>query len=366
VPLPKLENDDAAVRSLKEYRNALKALGGLGGLAVGAASAQNEEDPTSRGLGLQFEGYGLDQPTAEAIYEACARGDAAALRAAFNPLLGEEDFPAPPPAPEEDLTPRGKGAKSKGGGKGGKKQEEEEPPPPEPVSLPAGSWKMVDAFGLPPLAHVASGGDVDLARLLLRGGSSVDTAGRTCGRTPLHFAAASQHVDMCVLLLDVGAEVLAQTAEGLTALHISCEAGDAGAAQALLDRGAQTEVVDYAGRTSLMAAAAEGHDEVVDLLVDAGADLGARDNNGWSALHHACGGKHTEAALALVEAGASVGVVSKGGRSLRHLDSDLAEECEEAAAAYRERKAAEAAAAEAAAEAEMQELEVKPAKGKKK
>eukprot|EP00966_Prymnesium_polylepis_P190417 4412590-Prymnesium_polylepis.1 len=52
MPLPKLENDDAAVRSLKEYRNALKALGGLGGLAVGAASAQNEEDPTSRGLGL--------------------------------------------------------------------------------------------------------------------------------------------------------------------------------------------------------------------------------------------------------------------------------------------------------------------------
>jgi ankyrin repeat protein len=111
------------------------------------------------------------------------------------------------------------------------------------------------------------------------------------------------------------------------------------------------DAVDGIGQTPLMLAAAEGHALVCVFLLERGADLGARDDNSWSALHHAVDADQTDAALALVAAGAAVDDLTKGGRSLKHLNYALGEQCEEAA---------DMAAEVARAAEQVEEIEVTP------
>jgi ankyrin repeat protein len=101
------------------------------------------------------------------------------------------------------------------------------------------------------------------------------------GRTPLHYAAAHGHHEVCTALADAGADVNAQDEDGETPLHYAIRRDQAAAAEFLLARDADTELRNEYGRTPLLLVAREtGNIEMARLLVAAGADVNVLDRFG--------------------------------------------------------------------------------------
>ncbi|KAF3702663.1 Ankyrin repeat domain-containing protein 63 [Channa argus] len=105
------------------------------------------------------------------------------------------------------------------------------------------------------------------------------------------------------LLLQKGASVNYQDANGRTALSYACEKGYLDAVKILVRNNADPEIEDSCGNTSLMYAAAAGHSSVVDFLVRAFKRLGLQINRqnkvGNSAVEVAKFLGHTECFFAL-------------------------------------------------------------------
>ena len=86
-------------------------------------------------------------------------------------------------------------------------------------------------------------------------GSKIASTPDGKGRTPMHAAAYSDHLE---------------------SLHM------------LLSHGGSVNQTDDAGRTTLMYAAMSGHCGAIDVLLENGAGLGALDSENNTALHFAC------------------------------------------------------------------------------
>jgi ankyrin repeat protein len=91
------------------------------------------------------------------------------------------------------------------------------------------------------------------------------------GKTALFHAAKNGDGDMCVLLLEHGAEVDAVAQDKSTPLMAACEGGHAEAAHALLAKGAKWDTANDTGNTVISLAAKSGSYECVQLLLAAGA-----------------------------------------------------------------------------------------------
>jgi ankyrin repeat protein len=158
-------------------------------------------------------------------------------------------------------------------------------------------------------------GDLDLLGQLLDGGANPDAPLRTpilaryhnvgdnqlgAGATPLMRAAKSRDVAVMRMLLDAGADIRHQSANGATALLFAATppkppAGSSApivsdkagldAVTLCLDRGAPVNATNAAGQTALhLAAQAGAADPVVKLLLARGADPALRDRQGRAAL----------------------------------------------------------------------------------
>ncbi len=102
------------------------------------------------------------------------------------------------------------------------------------------------------------------------------------GWTCLHFAADNDHLAICRLLIDKGAQVDAKSSGGWTPLHYA------------------------AGRNV----------EIVRLLCDSGADVEARNNDGWRPLHFAACYGHISVVKELVEErNAEINARDRGGET---------------------------------------------------
>lgn len=104
------------------------------------------------------------------------------------------------------------------------------------------------------------------------------------GKTALHVALSqgTQDTDIVELLLDHGANVNAQDANGNTPLFYA--ARNAELAKLLLARGAHVNTGDIRGSTSLHSAVWADNVAVIRLLLAHGADIDAQDNSGVSPL----------------------------------------------------------------------------------
>lgn len=105
------------------------------------------------------------------------------------------------------------------------------------------------------------------------------------------------------LLLQRGATVNSQDAEGRTALSYACEKGYLDAVKVLVRNNADPEMVDAWGNTALMYAAVAGHTPVVEFLVRAfkrlGLQIDRQNKAGNSAVEVAKFLGHTECIFAL-------------------------------------------------------------------
>ncbi|XP_057212118.1 ankyrin repeat domain-containing protein 39 [Triplophysa rosa] len=110
-------------------------------------------------------------------------------------------------------------------------------------------------------------GDLEKVRSFLRKGIDPNLRDQS-HYTALHYAGRAGHLSVCMLLLDCGACVNAQTRGGATPLHRSAYCGHVRVVKVLLDRGADPHLTDDDGTTPLHKAAEQKHLEVCELLVN--------------------------------------------------------------------------------------------------
>ena len=122
---------------------------------------------------------------------------------------------------------------------------------------------------------------------------------RTGGATTLMFAAYVGAVELVEDLVQRGADLRAQDAEGFSALMYAANAGQIQIARLLIEAGADVNQVDHEGSTALMFAAQHGHLNVVKQLLGAGADVSASRADGLAARDFADRNGHQRIAAIL-------------------------------------------------------------------
>jgi ankyrin repeat protein/HEAT repeat protein len=139
----------------------------------------------------------------------------------------------------------------------------------------AGSREAVDLLleaGANPvdgLVGAASRGDLELVKLLLAKGATVDQKAYS-GNTALHAAAGStENLETAQFLLQQGADVNARNELGKTPLHGAAYDGNLAVVRFLIGAGAAANIPDNEGATPLRLAAIEGKIDVYNVLLEA-------------------------------------------------------------------------------------------------
>jgi ankyrin repeat protein len=122
-----------------------------------------------------------------------------------------------------------------------------------------------DPSGRTPLHKAAATGKAEVGRLLVDAGA--EPLADTDGNTPLHVATWSIP---CPPILEVlhraGVDVNTQNADGATALHMAAGLGRSDDAEWLLKHGARTDLKEKWGRTPLDLARHAHHEGIEKLL----------------------------------------------------------------------------------------------------
>lgn len=140
-------------------------------------------------------------------------------------------------------------------------------------------------WGATPLHIAAYGGDVQMTRVLLENGASIDIVNRA-HKTPIHYAALMGHASMIEYLLQSGANVNAVDSIGTSALHQATLSGSLSSVKALVEGGANMQMRDMYQDTPLHNAAESNSLEVFIYLLTiyTGKFLGRPNDFGVTAL----------------------------------------------------------------------------------
>ena len=168
------------------------------------------------------------------------------------------------------------------------------------------------------------------------------------GLTPLMEAASGGYVEVGRVLLDKGADIAAAPVPSSrdTALTIAADKGHYRFVELLVQRGGAVDARNKKGQTALWLACSGGHTEVVQLLVAAHVDCDAQDNRKVSCLMAAFRRGHVKVVRWLVRHVAQFPSDTECQRFIAAVtDADLLKRCQqcmEAIMSAKERQAAEA------------------------
>ena len=171
-----------------------------------------------------------------------------------------------------------------------------------------------DSVGVTPLHRAAAGNHVEVCEFLVQCKANVNAVDRY-NETALKRAAYNGHIDVLAYLLDTGADLNHADGQNKMAIHHAAEQGHLQCVETLLELGASVnaEVTGYL--TPLHFAAMYGHTGVVRVLIGAGALVDAQGGqSNQAALHMAAEGGHTNTVRALLEEGADVLLEDSQGR----------------------------------------------------
>nr|XP_023030075.1 ankyrin repeat domain-containing protein 17-like [Leptinotarsa decemlineata] len=199
----------------------------------------------------------------------------------------------------------------------------------------------------------------EVVSLLLDRKANVEHRAKT-GLTPLMEAASGGYVDVGRVLLDKGADVNAIPVPSSrdTALTIAADKGHVRFVELLLCRGAQVEVKNKKGNSPLWLAANGGHQPVVELLYNVNADIDSQDNRKVSCLMAAFRKGHVKVVKWMVH---HVTQFPSDQEMMRYnstvSDKELLEKCHECVKIIRAAKETQAAKANKNASILLEELE---------
>ncbi|KEZ44894.1 hypothetical protein SAPIO_CDS2233 [Scedosporium apiospermum] len=143
-----------------------------------------------------------------------------------------------------------------------------------------------DHCGQTPLSFAAAMGHIDLCKALVKLGADVNHRDQIYGQTPLNWAAFHGHDNVVEFLLQAGSDCKNRKS-GVSALWIAARGAHRKVVQLLLKAAAKAQTSDErTGESALSQAAALGHIPIVSLLLKSGADIENRDKHGWTPIHH--------------------------------------------------------------------------------
>ncbi|KAL8721991.1 MAG: hypothetical protein Q9225_001426 [Loekoesia sp. 1 TL-2023] len=209
------------------------------------------------------------------------------------------------------------------------------------VAAPDASVIERSAYLSDSLLGTAKTGHAAIARLLLERGAN-STASDDYKDTPLHVAAANNHIEVVKLLLEqepfsdafrspnnsaalqsdreaVNELIEKRGLYGTTPLHRAAEYGNIEIVALLLRRGANINAQSVYGDTPLLFALVRQHFDVATLLLDQKADMNVGDAEGYSAVHIAAERGFDDIILLLIERGADLNTRNQIGATPLHI-----------------------------------------------
>ena len=142
----------------------------------------------------------------------------------------------------------------------------------------------------------ARNGDIERVRgHVIADPALVHETDRECGRTALIWSSIFGHVEVCKLLVECQADVMARANDNITALHCSSRQGHVEVCKFLVECQADVNATDkkLGGMTPLIFACSQlgplprggkGHLEICKLLVECKADVMARSRGGTGVI----------------------------------------------------------------------------------
>lgn len=200
----------------------------------------------------------------------------------------------------------------------------------------------------------------EVVSLLLERKANVEHRAKT-GLTPLMEAASGGYIEVGRVLLDKGADVNAAPVPSSrdTALTIAADKGHIKFVELLLNRHAAVEVKNKKGNSPLWLAANGGHLQVVEVLYNSGADIDSQDNRKVSCLMAAFRKGHTKVVKWMVN---HVTQFPSDQEMTRYIstvsDKDLLDKCHECVKIIRAAKEAQAVKANKNASILLAELNI--------
>ncbi len=165
-----------------------------------------------------------------------------------------------------------------------------------------------------PIHEAVEQGDIEAVREIL--GTSPDQVGIKDARNnmPLHLAASGGNLEIVKMLVEAGADVNAGDNENDTPLHISAmDTSKAAISYYLLEHGASVNYEDQFKTTPFHFAAIGGDIALISLMLDKGANVNAANANRITPLCYAAGRRHPEAVRLLLSKGADINHIKNHG-----------------------------------------------------
>lgn len=157
---------------------------------------------------------------------------------------------------------------------------------------------------------------LDIAKYLLDLGVHIDSVGGELETTPLNWSARSGHVQMCILLMQHGANPNLYDVEGFSTIHVATMFGHSNVVAYLLVKGIDTDFPDKNQVTPLMFAAQRIHSrDPAQLLITFNANLNAQDSKGNTPLHYCVAFNNATVMDVLLKKGASLNIPNKKGQT---------------------------------------------------